>query len=79
MQITTDVSKISKTVQAELIFISNAFSESTIHFAYLSKVLSKVLPKKMLLVSYEVVFIENEAVLLWETMRERARAFTATI
>ena len=75
MQITTEVSKISKTVQAELIFISNAFSESTIHFDYLSK----VLPKKMLLVSYEVVFIENEAVLLCVTMRERARAFTAAI
>ena len=33
----------------------------------------------MLLVSHKVVFIENEAVLLCVTMRERARAFAATI
>ena len=33
----------------------------------------------MLLVSHEVVFIENEAVLLCVTMRERRRAFAATI
>ena len=33
----------------------------------------------MLLASDKVVFIENEAVLLSVTMRERARAFAATI
>ena len=33
----------------------------------------------MLLVSHKVVFIENEAVLLFATMRERARALAATI
>ena len=33
----------------------------------------------MSLVSYEVVFIENEAMLLSTTMRERSRAFAATI
>ena len=33
----------------------------------------------MLLVSHEVVFIENEAVLLYVPMRERARAFAATV
>ena len=29
----------------------------------------------MLLVSHKVVFIENEAVLLWATMRKHIRAF----
>ena len=33
----------------------------------------------MLLVSYKVVFIENEAVLLFATMQERAKAFAATM
>ena len=33
MQITADVSKISKTVQADLTFILNVFSESNIRFA----------------------------------------------
>ena len=33
----------------------------------------------MLLVSHKMVFIENEAVLLCVTMRERTRAFEATI
>ena len=33
----------------------------------------------MLSVSHKVIFIENEAVVLWVTERERARAFTATI
>ena len=32
-----------------------------------------------MLASHRVVFIENEAVLLCVTMRERARAFAATI
>ena len=33
----------------------------------------------MLLVSHKVIFIENEAMLLYVTMRERARAFGPTI
>ena len=33
MQISADVSKISKTVQADLTFILNVLSESSIHFA----------------------------------------------
>ena len=33
----------------------------------------------MLLVSYKVVFIENDAVLLCVTILERARAFAVTI
>ena len=33
MQITIDVSKISKTVQRELTFILNVLTESNIHFA----------------------------------------------
>ena len=33
MQLTADVSKISKTVQADLIFILNVLSEYSIHFA----------------------------------------------
>ena len=33
----------------------------------------------MLLVSHEMVFIENEVVLLFATMRQRARAFAATM
>ena len=33
----------------------------------------------MLLVSHEMVFIENAAVLLFATMRQRARAFAATM
>ena len=33
----------------------------------------------MLLVSYKVVFIENEAALLCVTMQERAKAFVPTI
>ena len=33
MQITADVSKISKTVLRDLTFILNAFSESSIHFS----------------------------------------------
>ena len=33
----------------------------------------------MLLVSHKVVFIGNESVLLYVTMRKHARAFAATI
>ena len=33
----------------------------------------------MLLLSHKMVFIENEAALLCVTMRERARAFAATV
>ena len=33
----------------------------------------------MLVFSHKIVFIENEAVLLCVTMRERARTFVATI
>ena len=34
--------------------------------------------RRMLVVSHEVVFIKNEAVLQCTTMQERARAFAAT-
>ena len=33
----------------------------------------------MLVVSHEIVFIENEAMLMCVTMRERTRSFVATI
>ena len=33
----------------------------------------------MMLVSYKNVFIENEAVLLWVTVRERAKTIAVTI
>ena len=75
MQITADVSKISKTVPAILTFILDVLSESSIHFAKLRYFCLK----RMLLVSYKVIFIKSEAVLLCVTMRERARAFAATI
>ena len=74
MQITADVSKISKTVPAILTFILDVLSESSIHFAKL-----RYFCLKRMLVSYKVIFIKNEAVLLCVTMRERARAFAATI
>ena len=35
--------------------------------------------KKMLIFSNQIVFIKNEAALLYVTMRERARASEATI
>ena len=41
MQITSDVSKISKTVQSDLTFILNVLSESSILFALFSIVLAK--------------------------------------
>ena len=75
MQITADVSKISKTVQHDITFILNVLSESSIRFASFQQFLLK----GMLLVSHKMVFNKNEAVLLCTTMRERARAFAATI
>ena len=63
MQITADVSKISKTVQRKVTFILIVLSESSIHFF-----LEWLLPKKMLLDSHEVIFIKNETVLLWVTI-----------
>ena len=42
-------------------------------------VFNSYLLKRMLVASHKMVFIENEAVLLCVTMRERAREFTATI
>ena len=75
MHIIADVNKISKTVQRNLTFILNVLSESGIHFTQLSIVLAK----KMLLLSHKMVHIKNEAALLCVTMRERARAFAATI
>ena len=53
-----------------LAFISNVLSESSFQ---------QFLLKRMLIVSHKVVSIENEAVLLCVTMRERAKAFVATI
>ena len=41
MQITADISEISKTVQGDVNFISSVLSESSINFAYLSIVLAK--------------------------------------
>ena len=41
MEITADVSKISKTAQRDLTFILNVLSESSIHFAQFSIVLTK--------------------------------------
>ena len=41
MQIITDISKISKTVQRNLIFFLNVLWESSIHFTHLSIVLTK--------------------------------------
>ena len=64
MQITADVSKISKTAQRNINFILNVLSEFSINFAQFSIVQLK----GMLLVSHKVIFIENEAV----TMRNYA-------
>ena len=74
MQTTTDVSKISKTVRRDLAFILNGHSELSIHFPSSQMFFLK----RMLLVSHKVIFIENEAALLYTAMRERARAFAAT-
>ena len=41
MQITADISKISKTVQLDFTFVLNVLSESSIYFAYFSRVLAK--------------------------------------
>ena len=41
MEISADVSKISKTVQRDLICIWKVSSESTIHFAYVLTVLAE--------------------------------------
>ena len=41
MQIIADISKISRTVQRNLIFILNVLWESSIHFTELSIVLAK--------------------------------------
>ena len=41
MQIIADVSKISKTVQDNLIFILNVLWESSIHFTQLSIIIAK--------------------------------------
>ena len=41
MQITADISKMSKSVQRDLTFVLNVLSESSIHFAYFSRVLAK--------------------------------------
>ena len=71
MQITADMSEIWKLFQRDLTFILNDLSESSIHFAYFSIAFAKKY--------IDSFFIENEAVLLWVTMRERARAFAATI
>ena len=70
MQIIADVSKISKTVQCNL--ISDFLWESTIHFTQLSIVLAK----RILVFSHKMVFIENEAALVCVTMRERLRTST---
>ena len=75
MQTITDVSKIWKTVQRNLIFIWNVRWDAGIHFIQLSIAIDK----KILVFSHETVFIEIEAALLSVTMRERARAFAATI
>ena len=75
MQITTDVSKISKTVQPNLTFILNILSELSIHFSQISIVIAK---KNVGLFTYRF-FIENDAALLCVTVRERAREFAATI
>ena len=72
MQIIADVSKISKTVQCNL--ISDFLWESTIHFTQLSIVLAK----RILVFSHKMVFIENEAALLCVTMREHTRASTCS-
>ena len=72
MQITTDVSKISRTVQRDLTFIS--FSMFFQNLAFIFLVFNRIL-----LVSHEVVFIENETVLLCVTMCGHARACEATI
>ena len=67
MKIIGDVSRISKTVQRNLIFILNVLSGSSIYLTLL------------LIVSHKMVFIENKTALLCVTMREHARAFAATI
>ena len=41
MQITADISKMSKSVQRDLTFVLNVLSESSINFAYFSRVLAK--------------------------------------
>ena len=60
MQITADVSEISKTVQRDLTFILNVLSESSIHFAYFLIVFAK----KNVVSFTKIVFIENKAELL---------------
>ena len=73
MQITADLNKISKTVQPDLTLILNALPE------FILPSFQQFFLKRILLVSYKAVFIENEALLLSITMRERAKAFEATI
>ena len=67
MQIITDVSKISKTVQPNLTFILNFILPS----------FQSLLLKRILAFSHKMIFIENEAALLCATMRELAREFAA--
>ena len=67
MKIIGDVSRISKTVQRNLIFILNVLSESSIYLTLL------------LIVSHKMVFIENKTALLCVTTQKHARAFAATI
>ena len=75
MHIIAKINKISKTIQRNLTFILNVLSESSIHFTSFQWFLLK----RMLVFSHKMFFIKNEAMLLCVTMRERARAFVATI
>ena len=65
------VFSVQETVQRVLTFSLTDFRESSSN--------SVVLAKIMLLVLCKMVFIQNGAALLCVTMRERARAFAATI
>ena len=71
MHIIADVNKVSKIVPGNLTFILNVLSESSNYFAQLSI--------KCCYFHIKGFFIEDEAVLLCATMRERAKAFAAAI
>ena len=75
MEITADITKISKTFQCDLTFIFDVLSESLFGFVSYS-----VLFAVETVVSFtKSVFIENEAALQCVTMRKRFQLIMATI
>ena len=65
MEITVDVSEISKTIKRDITIILKLFFQN---LAFALPNFQQFLPRKMLLVSLKMVFIEKEAALLYVTM-----------